>query len=74
MRVVNDNKVYAMAKEIWKKHFQGIMPFDMYYMQVAQQIKRYVGMRNPHDRSLFQNYQNNVLRLTYNELQKFKNR
>ena len=72
-KYVDERKVYKLAKEIWKKHFAGIMSFDEYYAQVKNDIIIWFSMPD-YLKPIFENYKKKLVRMVYHRLNELENK
>lgn len=73
MQKINENKIYHMAKVIWKEHFSGIMLWESYWYQIRPQIELFCFMPRI-DRKLFMQSKSKMLYLTLKEIERIKNK
>lgn len=71
MALADENKVLRMAKEIWKSHFAGIMPFEMYYMQIKPEVELYLNLKSV-DKKLYLNYKRGLVKMTLHQLDRLR--
>jgi hypothetical protein len=68
---LNKDKVYHKAKEYWEGHLKNVMPFEVYYEQIKDQLNIYYSLPDD-DKRKFLDTRMMLLNKAEREIKKMK--